>query len=288
MELAFQVIVNALITSAFYAVLAVGLTIVFGVMGTANYAHGEFYMVGGYTVWLLYAEAHWPFFAAVAVACLIVGSLGMLCELGLFRQVRRSVLAGFLISIGLMLILRVLAGEIWGVGLTKHVPPAFPGVLNMWGVTVPWQRLLIIPSVLFLLGAGYLFLTRTKLGRGVRACAQDRDAASLHGISSNTMALIVLGIGSAMAGAAGGLMAPLVAVMPYMGHIVIWMCFVIVIVGGAGNLKGALLASIFFGFLYSIVTTFSDSTIAAIVASVVMLIVLAIRPQGLMGYYAEE
>jgi branched-chain amino acid transport system permease protein len=284
MQLVFQTIANSIVMSSFFILVAVGLTLVFGVMKTANYAHGEFYMVGAYAVWLLYSESGWPFVAAVAAAILIVGLLGLITERILFRPMRGNILSGYIISIGMVFILQVLAARIWGVGMPKKVPYSFQGALNLAGIIVSWQRVIIIPAAVISITLLYIFLNRTKLGRGLRASALDSEAASLHGISTNISAFLALGIGSAMAGLAGGLMAPIMSVTPYMGHLIIMMCFVIIIVGGAGSLKGAILSSIFFGFLFTIVTTIFDSVIAMIVASVVMGIVLTIRPGGMMGY----
>jgi branched-chain amino acid transport system permease protein len=284
MHLVFQTIANSVVMSCFFMLLAVGLTLVFGVMKTANYAHGEFYMVGAYAVWLLYARAGWPFFAAVVAAVLIVGLLGLVTERTLFRPMRGNILSGYIISIGLVFILQVLAARIWGAAMPKKVPDAVPGALNMGGIIVSWHRVIVIPAVIVTITLLYIFLNRTRLGQGLRASAQDSEAASLHGISASLSSFMALGIGSAMAGLAGGLMAPIMSVTPYMGHLVIMMCFVIIIVGGAGSLKGAILASISFGFLFTIVTTIFDSVIAMIVACVLMGIVLSIRPGGMIGH----
>lgn len=284
MEFVGQTIVNALVTSAFYALIAVGLSLVFGVMTIVNFAHGELYMLGAYTVWFLYAVAHWPFFAAVGVAIVAVGLLGILLERGIFRPVRGNPLSALIISIGIVFILQVSVGQIWGVGKMKPVPAAFPGALDLLGIYISWQRLIVIPVAILLLGGLWVFLTRSRLGRALRASAQDSEAAALQGISINRSAAIAMLIGCAMAGAAGALMSPIMSVYPYMGHMVIWTCFVIIIVGGAGNIKGTILAALFFGFLHTIITTLLDSTIALIVSSLFMLIFLAIRPQGLLGY----
>jgi branched-chain amino acid transport system permease protein len=279
-----QTIVNALVTSAFYALVAVGLSLVFGVMNIVNFAHGELYMLGAYTVWFLYAVGHLPFFAAVAVAIVAVGLLGILLERGIFRPVRGNVLSGFIISVGIVFILQVLVGQVWGVGKMKPVAAAYPGALDLFGIYISWQRLIVIPVAILMLGLLWVFLTRFRLGRGLRASALDSQAASLQGISINRSAAVAMLIGSAMAGAAGALMAPIMSVYPYMGSMVIWTCFVIVIVGGAGNIKGTILAALLFGFLNTIVTTLLDSTIALLVSSLFMLVFLAIRPQGLVGY----
>lgn len=284
MEFVGQTIANALVMSAFYALIAVGLTLVFGVMDIANFAHGEFYMLGAYVVWLLYAVGHWPFFAAVGAAILLVGVLGVIVERGIFRPVRGNILSGFIMSVGLVFILQVFVGQVWGVGKMKPVPAAFPGILDILGVSTSWQRFIVIPAAILLLGLLWVFLERFRLGRGLRASAQDSEAASLQGISVNRSGAIAMLIGCAMAGAAGALMAPIMSVYPYMGHMVIWTAFVVIIVGGPGNIKGTILAALLFGFLHTIVTTLLDSTIANLVSVLLMLILLAIRPEGLLGH----
>ncbi len=287
MQLVGQIIANAIITSSFYALIAVGFCLVFGVMKTSNFAHGEFYMLGAYTVWLLYTLAGWPFFATVVVAFMVVGLLGVILERFIFRPVQGDMLGGFIISVGLVFILQVLVGRIWGVGMAKPIYVPLPGPLTILGISISKQRVVIPPIALLLIGGLIFFLNRTKLGRAVRACAEDKEAASLYGVNANTMAAIALGIGSALAGVAGALMAPILAVQPYMGAKVIWMCFVVIIVGGMGNLKGALLASILFGFINTITAHLLDSTFAIVISNLIMFVFLAFRPQGLVGYAKE-
>lgn len=278
-----QMILNGLMTSSFYALIAVGLSLVFGVMHIVNFAHGEFYMVGAYTVWVLFALLHWPFFVAVGVAIVVGGLLGLISEKLIFRRARGNVLNGFIMSVGLVFILQVAVVEIWGVGKMKPVPAAFPQILQLVGATT-WQRFIVFPATVILLGSLWYFLEKFKIGRALRASAEDPEAASLCGMSPNKSAALAMFLGSAMAGAAGGLMAPIMSVHPYMGHAVIWTAFVVIIVGGAGNIKGTLYASIVFGFLTTVITTFFDSTIANLVNTLVMLVLLAVRPEGLAGH----
>jgi len=284
MEFIGQTILNGLMTSSFYALIAVGLSLVFGVMHIVNFAHGEFYMVGAYTVWLLYAKMQWPFFLAVAAAIVIVGLLGLICERLVFRHAKGNVLSGFIMSVGLVFILQVAVVKIWGIGKMKPVPAAYPEVLSIGGISTSWQRFIVIPVAMALLGALWLFLNRFRMGRALRAAALEPDAAALQGISVKKAAAVAMLLGSAMAGAAGALMAPIMSVHPYMGHSVVWTAFVVVIVGGAGNIKGTVLASLFFGYLTTIITTLLDSTIANMVNVLVMLVLLAIRPQGMTGH----
>jgi branched-chain amino acid transport system permease protein len=283
-QLVTQTIVNSLILFSFYALIALGLSLAFGVMGTANYAHGEFYMVGAYTVWLLYTVNHWPFLVTVVMAALIVGGIGVLAERFLFRRARGDVVTGLLMSIGLVYVLQVLVGQIWGVGKPKPVPSFINGTLHIAGASVSWQRVLVVPVAIVTIGALYYFLNRTKIGRSLRAVAMDGTAAALQGISVNRSGLLALGVASAMAGIAGAIMAPILPVTPTMGEYVIWTCFVIIILGGAGNLKGTIIAAAILAFLTTIVTTVSDSTIAEIAGSLFVLVVLSVRPQGLMGH----
>lgn len=284
MELVLQTVANAWIATFLYAVVAVGLALIFGVMRTANFAHGEFFMLGAYTVWLLYSRAEWPFFAAVAVAAGVVAAIGIATERGVFKPLRGNVVGGLIASLGLVFILQVTAVQLWGVGARpKPVSPAFPGALEILGTSVGWQRFVVIPAAITMLGLLWFFLHRLKLGRALRAIAQDREAAALQGIAIDRMSMLAMAIAAAFAGVAGGLMAPIYQVTPYLGHTVILMVFIIIIVGGTGSLEGAILAAVMFGFLHTIVTTLLDSTVAIIISCVAMAVILAIRPQGLLG-----
>jgi len=281
LQLFFQTIINGIQLSSFYALLAIGLSLVFGVAGIANLAHGEFYMLGAYVVWLFYGLRGLNFFAAVLLAMLLVGGLGIVIERGIFKPLRGNVLGVAIISVGLLFILQVLVGQIWGLGYPKRVDDPIMGALNIYGVTIGWQRVIVISASVCLLGLLWVFLQRTKLGRAIRASALDSEAASLQGISINRSATLAMGIGSALTGAAGALMSPAVAVHPYMGHMALLIALIVVIVGGVGNLKGTVLTAILFGFLYTVITTFLDAVIANIASVLFMVLLLAIKPGGL-------
>lgn len=285
MELGFiwQAVVNSWVGVFLFAVPAVGLALLFGVARTANFAQGEFLMVGAYTIWLLYTVQGWPFFTAMLAAVAVVAGIGVLTELSVFRHLRGNLAATFMASTGLIFILQVLAGQLWGLGRSKPVSPPLTGSLEIFGASVGWQRVVIIPAGIAMIGGLWLFLHRAKLGRALRAMSQDPEAAALQGISTNKTAILAMGISAAYAGTAGALLSPLYSVTPYMGVKFIMMVFIIVVVGGTGSIEGAFLASILFGFLHTIVTTLYDSTIATIIAAVIMTIVLAFRPQGLLG-----
>jgi branched-chain amino acid transport system permease protein len=282
-ELFFQTIVNATYAASYMALIAVGLVLIFGVMGVINFAHGELYMAGAYTVVALYAGQGFPFFVAVAIGLLFVGALGLLMEYALFRPLRDNPLGGLIASIGFLLILQTVAVLGFGVQMEQVPPSTQAKIVFSNGAVLTYQRLYVIIATVVLLSALWVFLRKSKFGWALRACAQDREAAALQGISINDTARLAMFIGAALAGVAGALTAPLVAPTPNMGHPVIITAFIIIIVGGVGSLEGAVLAAILYGFVHTFVTTIYDGTLANIVGLLLMLIVLIVRPTGLFG-----
>ena len=283
LDLFLQTVVNATYASSYMALIAVGLVLIFGVMGVINFAHGELYMAGVYAVVALYAGLGIPFFPAVFIGLIFVGLLGLLMEYGLFRPLRDNPLGGLIASIGFLLILQTIAVLGFGVQM-EHVPPSTQAkIVFSDGVVLTYQRLYVIVATIVLLTALWLFLRKSKFGWALRACAQDREAAALQGMSINDTARLAMFIGAALAGVAGALTAPLVAPTPYMGHPVIITAFIIIIVGGVGSLEGAVLAAILYGFVNTFMTTIYDGTLANIVGLLLMLVVLIVKPTGLFG-----
>ena len=284
LELLLQTCVNAAYAASFMALVAVGLVLIFGVMGIINFAHGELYMLGAYAVVYVYADHHLPFWLAVASGLIFVGLLGIAMEHALFRPMRNNPLGGLIVSIGMLLVLQALIVAGFGVRM-EHIPPPHQQAIPLFGmgVTIPLQRLITILAAALLLGGLWLFLKRSKFGRALRACAQDAEAAALQGISLNQTARMAMFIGAALAGTAGALTAPLVRTYPYMGHPIIVTAFIVIIVGGMGSLEGAVVAAILYAFVSTFVTTFWDGVTADIVGLLLMLLVLVVRPYGLFG-----
>ena len=281
-ELLLQTFVNCIQLSSFYALLAIGLSLVFGVAGIANLAHGEFYMLGAYCVWWFNTLSGLSYGAALLLAMVLVGALGIIIEKLIFKPLRGNVLSVAIISVGLLFILQVLVGQIWGLGFPKRVDDPIEGSMNIYGVFIGYQRIIIFAASVFLLTLLWIFLHRTKYGRAIRASAEDSEAAALQGISPNLTAAIAIGIGSALTGAAGAVMAPISAVHPYMGHMPLLIALIVVIVGGAGNLKGTIVTAILLGFLFTIITTFADAVSANIASVLFMVVLLSIKPGGLV------
>ncbi|MEI4194568.1 branched-chain amino acid ABC transporter permease [Roseovarius sp. E0-M6] len=283
LELLAQTGLNAVYAASYISLVAVGLVLIFGVMGVVNFAHGELFMAGAYAIVALYADMHLPFFMAVAVGLIFVGLLGLLMERALFRPLRDNPLGGLVASIGFLMILQALATMGFGVRM-EHIPPVTQEVLIFSDkVRLPVSRLYVIIAAVVLLSALWFFLKRTRFGWALRASAQDPEAAELQGISIARTAQIAMFIGAALAGVAGALTAPLISVNPHMGHSVIVTAFIVIIVGGVGSLEGAVLASIAYAFVHTFVTTFFDGVIADITGLSLMLLVLIVKPTGLFG-----
>ncbi|MCC0014807.1 MAG: branched-chain amino acid ABC transporter permease [Rhodobiaceae bacterium] len=283
LELLVQTGLNALYSASYISLVAVGLVLIFGVMGIVNFAHGELFMVGAYVVVALYSQNEVPFVLTVAIGLIFVGCIGLLMERTMFRPLRDNPLGGLVASIGFLMILQALASMTFGVRMA-FVPPVTQDVIEFTDkIRLPVQRLYVIIAAFGFLTALWLFLTRTRFGWALRASAQDPEAASLQGISITQTARIAMFIGAGLAGVAGALTAPLISVNPHMGHSVIIAAFIVVIVGGVGSLEGAVVASAAYAIVHTFVTTFYDGVLADITGLLLMLIVLIIKPTGLFG-----
>ncbi len=289
MELFLQSIVYGLIQGGFFALFAIGLVLIFGVMGVVNFAHGELVMVGAFTIWLLHAQYGLGYIPALMVAIVLVAMIGLLMERVLFRPTRSDPLAGLICSIGILFILQVIAAVIGGDGPSKQVPPPYHGTMVLFDmVRIPYQRIFSLVISISALGALWFFLTRSKFGWALRAVAMDKEAAELQGINTNRISMIAIGVGAALAGLAGGLIAPLTNINPHMGHNIIITAFIVTIVGGVGSLSGAVLAAVLYAMFHSIVTVYLGATIATICGLVLMVVVLIVKPTGIMGARVSE
>jgi branched-chain amino acid transport system permease protein len=288
-ELFLTSIVNGLIQGGFFALFAVGLVLIFGVMGVVNFAHGELVMIGAYTIWLLHAQHGFAFIPAIAVAIILVTIIGLLMERFLFRPTRDDPLAGLICSIGVLFILQVVATLVGGEGPSKQVPPPFRGTLILFDfLRIPYQRIFSLVVSVAALSTLWYFLTRTKLGWALRAVALDREAAALQGININRISMIAIGVGAALAGLAGALMAPLTNINPHMGHNVLITAFIVTIVGGIGSLSGAVLAAVLYALFHTFITVYFGGTVATICGLILMVVVLIVKPTGIMGVRVSE
>ncbi|MBE7183274.1 MAG: ABC transporter permease [Methylobacterium mesophilicum] len=282
-----QVLINFLALSAFYGLFAVGLALVFGVMKVVNFAHGEFFMMGGYAIWLLLMSLSgvptWAvFLLALVVGPFVIGLLGLLVERLIFEPTSDDAFGGFIASLGLSYVLQSLAALSFGV-VSKSLPVMIPGQIEIAGGVLTFQRLAVILGAAAMMAGLWYFLNMTRAGRAVRAASQDRSAALLQGIDLRRVRLLVMAIGVGMAAVSGVLMASIINIGPYMGLEAIWKAFIVVIVGGLGSISGAIVAALLFGFIDSVAITAGYGQFIIIIDTVIMLGVLAFFPRGLLG-----
>jgi branched-chain amino acid transport system permease protein len=277
-----QALVNGVIIGLLYLLMAVGFTMVFGVMRVVNFAHGEFYMVGAYAGYLFVEKWHLPFVAAVGAAFVVALALGWLLEELVLKPFRQDELNGMIATIGLAMILQTGALMIFGPD-TQIMPPVAEGSLLLGGVALPMSRLYVVVFSVLVLLALYLFVSRTRTGRALRAVVQDTEIATAQGIPARIMYPLGFGIGVGLAAIAGALMAPLFSVSPFIGGTPLLKAFIVVILGGLGSIPGAALASLLIGVAESVASTLMDSGVADILIFALVIAVLLVRPTGLLG-----
>lgn len=283
-----QILANGLFLSAFYVSFAVGLTLIFGVMRTINFAHGEFYMLGGYVLWLLYPQLSGMLGSSITFAiCLLagflaMGLLGMLLYRFIVSPLEADPFAVFMATLGLSFVLQVLVVQFVG-PMGRSVPPVFPGIIKIGGAILPWQRIAIAIVTIGTITALAMFLKHSNAGRAIRATAQNSVGALLQGMSPFRTSMIAMALGSALAGMSGVLMATALGVSPFMGGEAIWRAFIVVIVGGIGSIPGAVAAGLLFGFLDTALGAFNLSQFVALTNALIMLLVLSFLPNGILG-----
>jgi branched-chain amino acid transport system permease protein len=247
-------------------------------------------MLGGFGAYLFFCGGllgNWGtdverYTLAIVLSMLCVAAVGVLLERFLFRPFRGNLTSAFITAIGIVLVLETGALVVFGIE-DLGVPTVFEGVVPLFGAALPVERLSIILIGGALLIGLYLFLYRTMTGIAMRAIAQDEDAATLQGINVNRLSSVGMGIGCALAGASGSLAASIFFVNPFMGYMPILKGFVVIILGGLGSLPGTIIGGFIIGFIESIGGTFLGGDIANIIIFLTLVLILVVRPQGLLG-----
>jgi branched-chain amino acid transport system permease protein len=274
---------TGLVLGMFFVLLAIGLSLIFGLMTVVNFAHGSLYMLGAYFGFFLlgYTKSFW---LSLVIAPLMVGTIGLLIERFLIRRLYgRSPDDPLLLTFGLSLIIVEAVRIIWGkIGLTFDPPRALGGAINLGFMNFPAYRLFVIAITIAVLIALWLFLERTDVGLVIRAGSRDALMVRALGIDLSRIWLLVFGIGVALAGLAGVLAGPMRGVYAEMGVTMVIESFVVVVVGGMGSLVGAVVAGVLMGQVVGLTTFFAPKA-AEIMVFVVMAVVLLVRPSGLFG-----
>jgi branched-chain amino acid transport system permease protein len=277
-----QHMINMLILGSTYALLGIGLTLIFGIMRVVNFTHGELYAFGAYMVYFFAMVLGVNFFLALGLAVLLGIALGGLIEIVLLRRLRdANIDTTMLVMIGAWIVMQNAEQLIWS-GVAKSIVTPFPEQPLVLGpVSVSWTRVFVFAVAAVLIVGAQLLIQRTKLGKAMRATFQDRDTAALMGVNINAVYTATFALGSGLAAAAGALLGPVFVVTPTMGNLAALKAFAIVILGGLGTIKGATIGGFILAFVEEIGAGYVSSGYRDAMGFLLIIIVLLFKPTGL-------
>lgn len=289
MDLFLQQTFNGLVIGSVYILAALGLTLIYGILVQINFAQGEILMIAAFLGYFAADFFKLDYFLAIALATLAGATMGMVLERVAFRPLRRApALAPLVATIGISVALQNLAKTWWTADPRQFGTVYLDQIIRIGGVSFSAQRLLVLVLSGLTIAGLYWAIQRTYVGKALRAASQDAEVAGLMGIDVSQVILITFAIGGALAGAAGALLGPLLVVQPFMGGPIMLKAFAIVILGGFGNVQGTILAGFILGLIESYITGYFVGSWVDIVAFVLLILMLAIRPTGLIAERVEE
>jgi len=282
-----KVLIYGIINSVIFALMASGFALVYSISGIPNFAHGAMYVIAAYFTWLLLTNLGLPYLLAIILGVGIVGLIGALMYRFLLIRVRgmalSEIIGSFAIGLGILELVRFAGLKM----LAYHLPPYIAGMVEIAGVPVDLHRIAIVGIALVVFVGLWLFTHYSKLGLSLRGIAQDERTAMLLGIDSDRAALVVMVLGSSVAGLAGVVLVPLGTIAVEAGYEVLIYALAICILGGLGNWVGALVGSFVIGFAQIITVNFIGSQWQIVVALLAIIIILILKPSGLFGRQKE-
>jgi branched-chain amino acid transport system permease protein len=284
-----QLLVAGVLLGGVYALISIGLTLIFGVMRVVNFAHGEFLMLGMYLSYYLVTAVHMNPYLALVVVAPALYLFGLLVEVTIIKStIGRSDVVQVFATVGLSIVLQATALMAFSANVVGINVPITNALVQLGPLSMGVPQLLAFAAAMLVAGGLFVFLRSTDVGRAIRATAQDRGAAALMGINVPGIYRLTFGLGSAMTGLAGALLMPIYSVSPTVGEQFVLIAFVVVVLGGLGSVTGALVG----GLLIGIVETFSGFVIdpqwKQAVYFLIFLAVLVFRPAGLFGARGSE
>jgi branched-chain amino acid transport system permease protein len=280
-----QIIVNGIVLSANYALIALGITLIFSIMNLLNFAHGQLFMIGGFVVYYVYGVFGLPFALGLLAAAVATGLTGVLFEVLFFRRVVKMATReenSMLLAVGTALLLENLALFAFG-EKQRGVPSVVTGVYRLGDAYLPAGRLLVVLLALALIAGLLLFVQYTRPGRAMRALAQDRQVTYLMGVNVERISAIGFGIGAALAGLAGALLITVSGVNAGIGTAISTKAFIMIMIGGAGVVAGSILGAVALGFAEAIGYALIPGSTTYLLIFVGLILFLILRPQGIMG-----
>lgn len=282
-----EIIIYGIINSVTLALMALGFTLVYGVSRLPNFAHGALYVLAGYMAWILLYDAGMPYIVATILAVAITGLVGAAMYHFILSRIRGMSISEIIASYAFGL--TILEGLRWrGLrGATFTLPVFVDGGFTLGGVSVDYQRLIVVISGIVLVGALLVFVNQTKLGLALKGMAQDERAALTLGIDSDMMAVVATGLGAMLAAIAALVLFPLGSIVVEQGYHVLIMAVAVCIVGGLGSWNGAILASFIIGFAQILTVVYLGAHFQVVVALMAIIITLILKPSGLFGMQKE-
>ena len=284
MELLAQVLVSGVLLGGLYALMALGLALVWGVLNIVNLSHGALIMLGAYVTYFLFTGAHIDPFVALPITAVVLFVVGYVIERGILNYVIRGPMFNtLLITFGIEVILTYLA-QLWFSADFRAINPSYAGAnFIVGGITIPTVQVLVGAIAIGLTVAMWLFLLHTRIGRGIRASAQNLVAARLYGVDPKRIYALTFGLGAALAGVTGGLYGTVSQINPYIGGPLTAKSFAIAIIGGLDNPLGVIVGGLVLGIVESLTALYFGSTYRDVASFGVLLLVLILRPSGLLG-----
>jgi len=282
--------INGVVVGSLYVLVALGLTLIYGVLVQINFAHADIVTLGAFTAYFVTHLFSGNYFAGIAAALIVGGVLGWLVNAVIFAPLRErgSELLPLIATIGVSITLQNAMLVLLGPIPYAFDTPYSNNVIRFSGIFLTVQSALIIAMSTIAIGLLYIFMKFTFLGKALRAVSQDRETAALMGINPNQLIMLTFVIASALAGVSGAMLGPVLVLTPFAGTSVIVKAFAIVIIGGFGNVEGTIIAGLIVGLIESYTTQFLDPGLIDIVVFALLLLTLAVRPTGLIAEKREE
>ncbi|ATY86108.1 branched-chain amino acid ABC transporter permease [Kyrpidia spormannii] len=284
-----QQTVNGLVMGSCYTLIALGLTLIFGMLDMVNFAHGDLYMVGAFIAVACVGTLGVPYYLSILVAMIVVALLGVLLERIAFRPLEKSSRVNLLVSsIGISIILQNGVQLLWGPDPRPLPSPLANTVFGAFGITLNAQRILVVGVALGLIVLVYLLIQKTNLGIAMRAVALDSEVAALMGVRLNRILAATFALGAGLAAVAGVLLGPMFNVYPTMGVSATLKAFVVVLLGGIGNVAGAIAGGFLLGLMETYTAGYISSEYKDVMSFILMILVLLFKPNGIFGTYVQE
>ena len=282
-----QLFLNCLVLSANYILLAVGLTLIFGILRTLNFAHGSLYIVGAYIVYALFKMMGVNYFLAMVAAIIGVAGLGVFLEAAILFPMtkQKSFLTSLGAIIGVSMIIEGLLSFIF-LGEDVTIGSVVTGTVSIFGATLSVERILVVILCGLVMLGVYVWIQKTKQGIAIRALAENPRVANMQGISTRFIRFLVIAISSTVAGVAGAIITPLFYLNPFLGGHLVFKALVIVAVGGMGSVEGSILAGLLIGFIEGIGLAYIGP-IAEALSFIIIIAIFLFRPRGLLGVEYE-